>query len=33
MATKRRPKPVTPKISTTRSGNRRYGCGGNIKKK
>lgn len=35
MATKKtgRPKPATPKAGITKSGKRRYGCGGNIKKK
>lgn len=32
MATNKRPKPVTPKTSVSRSGKRRYGCGGKIKK-
>ena len=27
-----RPKPLTPKAGITRSGKRRYGCGGKIKK-
>lgn len=27
-----RPKPLTAKISVTRDGKRRYGCGGKIKK-
>ena len=27
-----RPKPMTPKVSVTRNGKRRYGCGGKIKK-
>jgi hypothetical protein len=29
----RRAKPMTSKLSVSRSGKRRYGCGGNIKKK
>lgn len=29
----RRAKPMTSKISVSRSGKRRYGCGGSIKKK
>lgn len=35
MATKKtgRPKPATPKAGITKNGKRRYGCGGNIKKK
>lgn len=28
-----RPKPLTPKAGITKSGKRRYGCGGKIKKK
>ena len=27
-----RPKPMTSKVSVTRNGKRRYGCGGKIKK-
>ena len=26
-----RPKPLTPKVSVTRNGKRRYGCGGKLK--
>ena len=29
----RRAKPMTSKMSVSRSGKRRYGCGGNMKKK
>jgi hypothetical protein len=29
----RRAKPMTPKVSVSRSGKRRYGCGGSMKKK
>ena len=28
----RRPKPLTPKVSVTRNGKRRYDCGGKLKK-
>lgn len=36
MATRKttgRPKPLTPKVSVTKSGKRRYGNGGKVKKK
>jgi hypothetical protein len=32
MATKRRPKPVTPKVSVSKSGKRQYDCGGKVRK-
>lgn len=32
MATKKRPKPLTPKAGVTKEGKRRYGCGGKLKK-
>ena len=31
MATRRRPKPLTAKVSVTRDGKRRYSCGGKMK--